>query len=445
VEAELASGRHSQTGFRTGPIIEAVDNQPWSGEANVHVSIANWVETQDAALLPKTRKLWFKVEPAAARKLRKRGTGPASKEYELDFRECDQINSALSDMRDVSAAAILRANQGYSYTGQYPRHEGFMLDEAEAREILRRDPKNAEVVLPFLVGSEFLTGGGPERWVIDFQTRGIFDAKNYQLPFAHLQRKTLPYITAKAENEQRKTGKYTGQDQNWLKTWWLHFRARPELIGKVSKLKRFIVCSRVTKRPVFVFVSPLIRPGDALSCFALEDDYSFGILQFSAHWLWFITKCSKFKSDFRYTPESVFDTFPWPQFEAGSSRREEAKASPATVAKTTAVATAAREVRRVRAQTLPKLKGGLRALYRTLEPPGANPLKDAHAALDAAVLAAYGFSAKKDLLAQLLELNLSVAKRLEETEPVTPPGIPAAFPNPQTLVSDDCIRPQALA
>ena len=62
---------------------------------------------------------------------------------------------------------------------------------------------------------------------------------------------------------------------------------------------------------------------------------------------------------------------------------------------------------------LAAIKGGLRALYRTLELPGANPLKDAHAALDAVVLAAYGFSAKKDLLAQLLELNLAVAQRLE--------------------------------
>jgi hypothetical protein len=101
-------------------------------------------------------------------------------------------------------------------------------------------------------------------------------------------------------------------------------------------------------------------------------------------------------------------------------------------------------LRRVRAEALPKLKGGLRALYRTLELPGANPLKDAHAALDAAVLAAYGFSAKKDLLAQLLELNLAVAQRLENAEPVTPPGIPAGFPNPETLISDDCIRPTAL-
>jgi hypothetical protein len=77
--------------------------------------------------------------------------------------------------------------------------------------------------------------------------------------------------------------------------------------------------------------------------------------------------------------------------------------------------------------------------------PGANPLKDAHAALDAAVLAAYGFSAKKDLLAQLLALNLEVARRIEKGEPVTPPGIPARFPNPETLTSGDCIHPLARA
>jgi hypothetical protein len=39
------------------------------------------------------------------------------------------------------------------------------------------------------------------------------------------------------------------------------------------------------------------------------------------------------------------------------------------------------------------------------------------AAGPAAVLAAYGFSAQKDLLAQLRELNLSVAQRLEKPSP----------------------------
>ena len=98
---------------------------------------------------------------------------------------------------------------------------------------------------------------------------------------------------------------------------------------------------------------------------------------------------------------------------------------------------------RVRAEALPKPKGGLRALCRTLEWPGANPLKDAHAALDPAVLTAYGFSAKKDLLAQLLALNQEVAAKIEKGEPVTAPGVPKYYPDAKKLVTEDCIKPSA--
>jgi hypothetical protein len=72
---------------------------------------------------------------------------------------------------------------------------------------------------------------------------------------------------------------------------------------------------------------------------------------------------------------------------------------------------------------------------------GQNPLKHAHAALDDTVLAAYGFSAKKDLLKQLLDLKLEVAARIDRGEPVTAPGIPPDYPNPKSLITDDCIRP----
>ena len=70
------------------------------------------------------------------------------------------------------------------------------------------------------------------------------------------------------------------------------------------------------------------------------------------------------------------------------------------------------------------------------EPPERRPSD----ALDAAVLAAYGFSPKKDLLAQLLALNLEVARREEAGEPVTAPGIPPGYPDPARLVTEDCIR-----
>jgi hypothetical protein len=75
--------------------------------------------------------------------------------------------------------------------------------------------------------------------------------------------------------------------------------------------------------------------------------------------------------------------------------------------------------------------------------PGANPLKDAHAALDTAVLNAYGFSAKRDLLAQLLSLNQQVAARIENGSPVTAPGVPKNYPDPKKLVTEDCVKPPA--
>jgi len=55
-----------------------------------------------------------------------------------------------------------------------------------------------------------------------------------------------------------------------------------------------------------------------------------------------------------------------------------------------------------------------------------------------------GFSAGKDLLAQLLERNLVVAHSIERDKLVTQPGIAANSPNRETLISEDCIRPPAL-
>ena len=51
--------------------------------------------------------------------------------------------------------------------------------------------------------------------------------------------------------------------------------------------------------------------------------------------------------------------------------------------------------------------------------PGANPLKDGLAALDASVLTAYGFNAQQDLPAQLLALNQEVAAKIEKGQTVT--------------------------
>ncbi len=59
------------------------------------------------------------------------------------------------------------------------------------------------------------------------------------------------------------------------------------------------------------------------------------------------------------------------------------------------------------------------------------------------MLAAYGFSGRKDLLAQLLALNQSVAAQIERGEEVASPGVPKNFKSAETLLTHDCIRPPA--
>ncbi len=413
----------------TGTILEAVENQPWSGEANVHVSIVNWAKTQDPALLPKKRKLWFKVEPSASQKMLRKRSGPAAKDYELDCRACDAINSALSDQVDVSGAKALRCNTDPQrcFNGQMLGHEGFLLAEDQRDAILDKDRESETVIFPYLNGVDVLTGANLDRYVLDFEQRSQLEAAKYPGAFDWVKRRVLPDRQRKAEEGKDKDGVMRPHHKAFLARWWQLSFGRPEMLSVIKPLPRYLACAYVTKRPIFMFVSSGIRPSNLIQVFGFADDYSFGILQSHAHWLWFITKCGKLKSDFRYSAESVFDTFPWPQ--------------EPSIKHVTAVAEAGREVRRVRAEALDKLKGGLRNLYRTLELPGANPLKDAHAALDDATLAAYGFNPKKDLLAQLLELNLDVARRIDGGKPVTAPGVPPGFANAERLVTGDCIRP----
>ena len=262
----------------------------------------------------------------------------------------------------------------------------------------------------------------------------MLEASAYPMLLNVIRERVLPDWTRNAEKERQRSGKDTGEHQNRLNTWWGLKRARLELQDRMSERQRIIACSAVMKRNIFVFLSTDILSTNAIKAFLFDDDYSFGILQSDTHWQWFVAKCSKLKSDFRYTPQSVFDTFPWPQgpdFRGPTSGGVEA------------VAAAGREVRRVRDEALTRIKGGLRAVYRTLELPGKNPLKDAHAALDAAVLDAYGFPPGSDVLQSLLDLNRRVARRETTGQQVTPPGIPPGYaptgPKRSTLVTDDCI------
>lgn len=202
------------------------------------------------------------------------------------------------------------------------------------------------------------------------------------------------------------------------------------MIARLSNLPRFIACAQVTKRPIFDFISTAIRPNAALIVFPLPDDYSFGVLQSSIHWQWFVERCSTLKGDFRYTSDTVFDSFPWPQA--------------ATLAQARKVAKAAVELRTLRQKVMDQNGLSRRDLYRQLEEPGKSPIKDAHAALDDTVRDAYGMRAKEDVLSFLLDLNLKLAGTEQKGDEITGPGLPASVTERGPFITSDRVQAPVL-
>jgi hypothetical protein len=134
---------------------------------------------------------------------------------------------------------------------------------------------------------------------------------------------------------------------------------------------------------------------------------------------------STLKGDFRYTSNTVFDTFAWPQ-------------NP-TKAQVRAVVAAARALRQLRSGLRRKHGLSLRELYRATEKPGKHPLSEARAKLASAVRAAYGMPPKADVLQFLLDLNHKCAAAEAAGHSIQGPGVPASFGKTDELVSDDCI------
>jgi hypothetical protein len=316
------------------------------------------------------------------------------------------------------------------FEGQQPGHHGFRLTGETRNQILARNPKSTEVIYTHMGGDELLGGEYQHdpRFIIDFGNRTMDEAARYKAAFDHLKKCVLPAWLADAESERKKTGKESGEHQGRLKTWWLLKRPREQMLAAIGPLARYIVCVRHTKRPIFEFLASSIRPDSALTVFTFADDYSFGILQSGIHWAWFTAKCSTLTARFRYTSDTVFDTFPWPQ-------------SP-TLAQLKAVAEAARSLRALRREIMAANGWSLRDLYRTLEPPGTSRLRDAQGALDSAVRSAYGLEDSEDTLAFLLRLNVSLAEREAKGDPVTPPGLPPSTPHPEDFITADSIQPR---
>jgi hypothetical protein len=232
--------------------------------------------------------------------------------------QVEEINSLLAEGPELADPVVLKANAGRSFQGSIVLGKGFVLEPAEARSLVDADPKNAEVVRPY-IGGEELNSNAPgaggmvlfDRYVISFFKRSEREAAAYELPFRIVEERVKPERTRKKPDGSFKLRRPLPQ------RWWQFADKRPALYSAISRLERCLVTARVSKHHLFGF-QPTDRVfSEALVVVAFDDWFSFAVLQSRVHEYWSRAAGlgSTLETRTRYTPSSIFETFPFPRLD----------------------------------------------------------------------------------------------------------------------------------
>jgi len=310
------------------------------------------------------------------------GFNGAEQEVVLDGRPVAHINPDLTSGADVTKAVRLAANAGVCSFGLNQAGPFDLTgDEAQTMLAAPRNPNgrtNSDVVHPYLNGADLMRRR-PLKYVIDFHGLDDEQAAYYELPFERTRRLVRPL-------------REHNRDPKLRRDWWLHQRPRPGLRQALFGLERYLVTPEVAKHRVFAWVDTGVLPDHQLLAFARQDDFFFGVLHSRVHEVWALRQVSWLGKGNapRYTPTTCFETFPFPAPDDGQRA---------------AVAAAARRLHETRQSALEAdARLTLTALYNRRP----TWLANLHAALDAAVRAAYGWPQDIDdaaILLRLLALN----------------------------------------
>ncbi|MDE2992096.1 MAG: class I SAM-dependent DNA methyltransferase [Chloroflexota bacterium] len=388
-----------------GAIFDAWSDEPWVVEgAAVRVSLVCFSRTDDAL---ETSARW-------------------------DGNPVDHIHADLTarnsgDGVDLTEAKQLPADASVAFMG-VTKGGPFDIAGEMAREWLRlpanpNGRRNSDVLKPWVNGMD-LAGRPAGKWIVNFGTEmSEDDAALYEEPFSYVAKYVRPV-------RQR------NRAQSAQAFWWRHTRPRPSMWQALGGLSRFILTPRVSKHRLFVWRDARVCPDSAVIAIARDDDTTFGILHSRFHEVWSLRLCTWLGvgNDPRYTPTTTFATFPFPEGLTPDVPAADYADDPRAVA----IAEAARRLVELRDRWLnppewvewidepvpgypkrpvPTADADLDQLKRrtltNLYNQRLQWLANAHANLDAAVAAAYGWPvdiSDEDALRELLEMNLQMSR-----------------------------------
>jgi hypothetical protein len=207
-------------------------------------------------------------------------------------------------LRETGRPEQLPENDGIAFQGHVVLGNGFTMTADEARELREEDPRNAEVLFPYVIGADLnrRPDTSASRWIVNFRDWDQERAQQYSGPWDKLERDLKPMRSA------QNVIKYP----TMVREWWKFWRYREALETAINSLDHVLAISLVgnTLLPVRVPTGQVFAHRCAV--FALEDYASLAVLSSSPHQLWAIRYTSTLETRMNYAPSDVFRTLPRP-------------------------------------------------------------------------------------------------------------------------------------
>ena len=128
----------------------------------------------------------------------------------------------------------LAENAGIAFQGCIVLGMGFVVDQDEAQEWIAADPRNVEVLFPYLNGEDLNSrpDAAASRWVIDFNDRSEAEASAYELPY----RRALEQVRPERIKNKRKPRR---------EQWWQFAERSAGMRKAIAELPEVLVIARI--------------------------------------------------------------------------------------------------------------------------------------------------------------------------------------------------------
>jgi methylase of polypeptide subunit release factors len=299
----------------------------------------------------------------------------------LDGKSVDRISAYLfGGVTDDSPARLI--GNPYFSLGSKIYGQGFLFADndpectpiAERQRILIHNPSLESRILPYIGGEEILT-------------HPLQQYHRYAIYLSDVESETdlekWPELSEIVRTKVKPERDNLGTNPNNVplrRKWWAYQAHRPELYRRLLSMKRVMATSQVSAQFAFTLLPTGWIYSQKAILFCIESFAGFAIVQSRVHELWARFFSSTSIELLSYTPSDCFETFPFPKNFDGSQVLE----------------SFGRDYFEFRTSVMVHHNEGLTKTYNRFHDPDESSvdilrLRELHAAIDRAVLEAYGW------------------------------------------------------